>query len=108
MRRYVPIADSCTATNDVLRLQMNLLDHFVGKREHHIRYRAAERFGGLEVDDQFEFGRLFDRKVSRFFTLKNPVKVNCRALRDGVKIRPLGHEPAGLWKRPVSIDRGQL
>ena len=79
MRRYVPIADSCTATNDVLRLQMNLLDHFVGKREHHIRYRAAERFGGLEVDDQFEFGRLFDRKVSRFFTLKNPVKVNCRA-----------------------------
>jgi hypothetical protein len=28
----------------------------------------AERLGGLEVDDQFDFGRLLDRNVARLLT----------------------------------------
>ena len=31
----------------------------------------AERLRGLEVDDQFEFGRLHDRKVGRFRAFQN-------------------------------------
>jgi hypothetical protein len=37
------------------------LDHLVGKRKQIVGDREVERPGGLEVDDQFEFGGLQDR-----------------------------------------------
>jgi hypothetical protein len=36
-------------------------DHFVGAREQHRRHGEGERLGGLEINDQLEFGRLFNR-----------------------------------------------
>ena len=41
-----------------------LFDHRVRQREHFVRYRKPERLGGYEIDDQIEFGRLPDRKLS--------------------------------------------
>jgi hypothetical protein len=38
-----------------------LLDHLVGDREQRRRHGKAEHTGALDVDDQFEFGRLRDR-----------------------------------------------
>ena len=36
----------------------------------------AKRLGGLEVDDQFELGRLHDREVGRVGTFENAADVN--------------------------------
>ena len=48
-----------------------LLDHLVRRRQQSFRYGEAERFGGLEVDDEIETGRLHDREISRLFPLKD-------------------------------------
>ena len=37
-----------------------LLDHFIGADQQRLRDGEAQRFGGLAVDDQFEFRRLLD------------------------------------------------
>ena len=37
-----------------------------------VRHGDPEGFGGFEVDEQFEFGRLFYRQVRRLRTLENP------------------------------------
>ena len=41
------------------------LDHLVGAGEDRGRHGKAERFGGLEIDDQLEPGRLLDQKIGR-------------------------------------------
>ena len=36
----------------------------------------AERLGGLEVDDELEFGGLHDRQVGRLLALENPTDIH--------------------------------
>ena len=43
----------------------SLLDHLVCGRQQRFRDGEAERLGGLEVDDEIEFGRLQHRQVGR-------------------------------------------
>jgi hypothetical protein len=57
IRRYVPIGDLSRCSN------VQLLDHLVGKREQLVGNRQAERFGSLQIDNEGELGRLFDREV---------------------------------------------
>ena len=38
-----------------------------------MRHRDAKCFGSLEVDDEIEFGRLFNRYIGRLFPAQNPV-----------------------------------
>ena len=38
-----------------------------------MRHRNAKHFGSLEVDDEIEFGRLFNRYIGRLFPAQNPV-----------------------------------
>jgi len=42
-----------------------LFDQLVGARKHGSGNGEAERFGSLEVDYQFELGRLLDRELGR-------------------------------------------
>src|SRR5262245_65808378 len=42
-----------------------LLDYLICPQQHRLRDRQAEGFGGLEIDQEFELGRLRDRQVGR-------------------------------------------
>src|SRR6266568_1664982 len=66
----VPQTDSCTAAND------RSLDHVVSPDEQCRWHDDAERLCGLQIDDQFELGRLFDRQVGRLCTLEYLIDEN--------------------------------
>src|SRR3954469_23473483 len=53
----------------------SLIDHLVGTLLKVRRYVEAERLGGLEIDDEFEFCWLLDGKVGRFRTFENFVDI---------------------------------
>ena len=50
-------------------------DHLVGTREHGRRHVEAERFGGLEVDDEHVVGRRLYRQVCGLLTLEDAINV---------------------------------
>src|SRR5277367_1378473 len=53
-----------------------LLDHLVGGRQQRFRDGKAERLGGIEVDDQFDFYELLDRQIGWFLALENASDIN--------------------------------
>ena len=55
----------------------------------------AERLGGLEVDDQLDFGRLLDRQIGGLLALENPAGVDA-GLAIGIgNARSVAHQAAG-------------
>ena len=46
------------------------LDGLVGTRKQRLRHGEAEHLGGLQIDDQLEFGRLLDRQIGGLGTLR--------------------------------------
>src|SRR5262249_4499342 len=54
----------------------------------------AERFGGLEVDDQLEFGGSFNRQISRLCTPQYAINVCCGSAKRVAPVDSVGHETA--------------
>ena len=50
-----------------------LFDHLVCQHEEIVRHFNPERFGGLEIDDEFELGRFFDRDIAGLGPMQNLV-----------------------------------
>ena len=63
-----------------------LLDHLVGAREDRWRDRQTERLGGLQIDDELEFGWLLDGQVGRLGTFENFVDIRSSAPEEVVQI----------------------
>src|ERR1700730_10503633 len=82
------------------------LDHLIRPLQERRRDRPAEGLGGLEVDGQFEFRRLLERKISRLGAPQNLVYIDRTAPRHRGDIHPIGHEATLLNKEVDFIDCG--
>ena len=67
--RFVPKADICGAAN------CNLFDHFVGRGEQRRRNSHAKGLCTFEIEREYKFSWLLDRKISRIRTLQNSINV---------------------------------
>ena len=52
-----------------------LIDHLVGGGEQRRRNIKVERLGGLQIDNQRDFCRLFDRQVGRLFAFEDTIHI---------------------------------
>ena len=59
-----------------LRTSAASLDHLVGGDKQSLWYLDAERLGGLEIDEQFDFRGLLDWQVRRLFSFQNATSVD--------------------------------
>jgi hypothetical protein len=71
-----------------------LLNHLVGAGEQCARNRKAKLLGGLQIDDEFEFGRLVDRDVTRFGPVEDLVHIVGHAPPELARVGLIGHPPA--------------
>ena len=74
--------------------RLGLFNYPVGAGEDQRRDSEAERPGGLEVDDEFECGRLLNRKISRLSSLQGAVDIASGAAKDLEDAGAVGDEQA--------------
>src|SRR5262245_11277926 len=85
-----------------------LFNQFVGAAEHRLRHGDAKRLRGLEVDNQFIFGRRLNRDVGWLLALEDAVDIagSAPALID--VISSVGDQTAGSNELPFEINGRQL
>src|SRR4029453_3699799 len=81
-------------------------NHLVGARGEAGRHLKTERLRGLEIDDQFEFARLYHRQLSSFFALEDAAGVGADPTIPPGQAGPVTHQAARDRKFPKLIDRG--
>jgi hypothetical protein len=81
-------------------------DHLVSTGEQRRGHREAQRFGGPQVDDQFEFRNLLHRQISRLVAFQDAAGIEAD-LPVGFRIvSSIAQQTAGLGKFADGIDCG--
>jgi hypothetical protein len=68
----------------------------------------AERLSGLQVDDQLKRGGLLHGQVGGLGAFEDLVHIDGRAAAEVARAWPVGHEAAGLHKRPDVVHGRQV
>ena len=68
-----------------------LFDHFVGAQQERFRDCQPERFGGGQIDDEIELGRLIDRDIARLRPAQNFVSIVGGTLKLVREVWSIGH-----------------
>jgi len=97
--RFVPKADVSTRSKQ-------LLDYFVSEQLQRVGYLNAERSGRLQVDDEFEFGRLHHRKVGGLRALEDLTGVEADLTAKVRNIDSIAHQSARFGFLASGIGRG--
>ena len=75
----------CQKQTNAPQQTASLFDHLVGTADQRDWDGEAERFGGLDVDDQLDFGGLLDGQVSRLLAFENSTCIDTNlAIRLGL------------------------
>ena len=73
--------------------------------QHRLRNRQADLLRGIKIDHQLELRRLLHRQIGRLGSLQNPVHEICDAPVAVRDVRPVGHEPAGIYICSDAVHR---
>src|SRR5258708_4825009 len=83
------------------------LDHIVSLGKQSVRHGDPEDLGGFEVDEQFEFGGLFDGESSGLCTLEDLVHIAGGAPIQVGDVRPVRHQAPAIDIAPNGVHRWQ-
>jgi hypothetical protein len=86
---------------------MSLFDHVIGASDKRRRHGDTECLGGLEVDDQLEFGRLHHRQVGWHGAFENPTSVVADLPICIGNAGTITHQAAGCDELAQIVDGGQ-
>src|SRR5437870_5551081 len=71
-------------------------NHLVGAREQRWRHVEAERPRRLEVDDQLQLARLYNRQVRRLSTFEDAAHIGADLTIRIQRVGPVAHQPTGF------------
>src|SRR5215470_11603853 len=81
----------------------NSLNQLISLCDEERRHFETKRFGGLEVDHQFELRRLLDGEVARLGALQDLVHKRGAAPEEIAQARPVRHEAPGIHTLPGAV-----
>ena len=78
-----------------------LFDHLIGNVQQTKWHSEPKRFGGLEIDDQLEPGRLQDRQVGRLLAFEDSADIGADLRIDLPGNDSVADQAAGRSEAPV-------
>src|SRR6266850_8578292 len=81
-------------------------DHLIRPRQHVGRNRQADLLCRFQIDDEFEFCRLFNREIGRLGAFQNLVHIRSGAPVQVEKVHAVIHKPPFFYKPALVIYDG--